>query len=183
MLKIKGYFFIFIIIASSVTISYGDTYRIGPGDILEISVWRDQNLSRDVVVPPDCIISFPLIGDVDATNMSVPELRKKLSERLLEYLPDVSVTVMFKQINSLNAYVIGKVRSPGVFPITMETSVMQILSMAGGLTPFAAERNIHILRQKKNNIEKIDFDYKMILKGKDLRQNILLKPGDVIVVP
>ena len=90
---------------------------------------------------------------------------------------------MVKQINSLKAYVIGQVKNPGVFPITLETRVMQVLAMAQGLTPFAAERDIHILRYKDNNTQKIGFDYKEVLKGNNLEQDILLKRGDVIVVP
>lgn len=173
---------VIIILAGSAEL-YAKSFYVGPGDVLEVSVWRDENLSRELVITPDGILSFPLIGDVNVENMSVAEIRKVVTKKLTEYIPDASVAVMVKQINSLKAYVIGQVKNPGVFPITLETRVMQVLAMAKGLTPFASERDIHILRYKNNTIEKIGFDYKEVLKGNNLEQDILLKRGDVIVVP
>ena len=163
--------------------TYAESFYVGPGDILEISVWRDENLSRELVITPDSMLSYPLIGDVNVANMSVAEIRKVITKKLSEYIPDASVAVVVKQINSLKAYVIGQVKNPGVFPITLETRVMQVLAMAQGLTPFASERDIHILRYKDNTTQKIGFDYKEVLKGNNLEQDILLKRGDVIVVP
>jgi polysaccharide export outer membrane protein len=136
-----------------------------------------------VVVPPDRVISFPLIGDIDVTNLNVTKLRAVVAKKLSEFVPDATVTVMLLTINSLKAYVIGKVNKPGEFPITMETNVMQILSMAGGLNPYASQGNIHILRQKNNETKEIPFNYKEVLKGKNLEQNIILQRGDVVVVP
>jgi polysaccharide biosynthesis/export protein len=158
-------------------------YHIGPGDVIEISVWKDPELSRNLVVPPDGIISVPLIGSIDVTRLTVPELRKIATQKLSEFIPDVTVTVMLVEINSLKAYVIGKVNKPGEFPINLETNVMQILAQAGGLTPFASDGNIKILRQRDNQITDIPFDYGEVEKGKNLEQNIILQPGDVIVVP
>jgi len=177
--------FVFFLLAAtnSVTLANESTYRIGPGDVLEISVWKDESLSRQVVVPPDYVISFPLIGDTDVTGLTVTDLRNTVTEKLAEYVPDASVTVMLFQINSMKAYVIGKVNKPGEFPITMETNVMQILSMAGGLNPYASTDKILILRQQENKTMKIQFNYKEVEKGKNLEQNILLQRGDVIVVP
>ncbi|WP_319405957.1 polysaccharide biosynthesis/export family protein [uncultured Desulfosarcina sp.] len=162
---------------------HAETYFVGPGDRLEISVWRDETLSREIVVPPDGILSFPLIGDVNVANMSVAQIRETIKKRLAEYVPDASVSVILKEINSLKAYVIGQVKSPGEFDITLESRVMQLLAKAGGLTPFAAERDIHILRYQGKKIEKIGFDYKEVLKGNNLEQDIVLKRGDVLVVP
>lgn len=159
------------------------TYLIGPGDIVEISVWKDESLSRQLVVPPDGVVSFPLIGDVDVKSLTVTELRKVLKQRLSEYIPDPTVNVMLIGMDSLKAYVIGKVNNPGQFPITRNTTVMQVLSMAGGLNPFASETQIHILRQKGETTVKIPFNYKQVLNGENLDQNILLQRGDVIVVP
>lgn len=164
-------------------LTYAASYHVGPGDVLEISVWRDETLSRELIVPPDGVLSFPLIGDVNVASMSVAEIREVIKKALAEYVPDASVTVMIKQINSLNVYVIGQVKNPGVFAITMDTRVMHLLSMAKGLTPFAAERDIHILRDKNNIIEKIPFDYKEVLKGQNLKQDIRLQRGDIVVVP
>jgi len=160
-----------------------ESFQVGPGDILEVSVWRDENLSRELVVTPDGILSYPLIGDINVNNMSVSEIRYVISTKLSEFIPDASVAVMVKEINSLKAYVIGQVNNPGVFDITLETRVMQVLAMAEGVTPFAAERDIHILRYNKNTVQKIGFDYKEVLKGNNLKQDILIKSGDVIVVP
>jgi len=159
------------------------SYHIGPGDAIEISVWRNEALSRDIVVPPDGIISFPLIRDTDTNNMSVKELRENLTKRLSEFVPDSPVTVILTKVNSLKAYVIGKVYQPGLFSISMDTTIMQILAQAGGLNPFASERKIHILRQRNGTTIKIPFDYKEVLKGENLYQNILLQRGDVVVVP
>lgn len=158
-------------------------YRIGPGDVLEISVWREESLVREVVVPPDGYIAFPLIGDVNVSDMTVTQLRKEVTEKLKDYVTDANVTVMIKQINSLKAYVIGKVNNPGEFRIGLETTIMQILAMAEGLNPFASESNIHILRRQKNVTVKIPFNYKEVEKGKNLKQNIALQRGDVVVVP
>jgi polysaccharide export outer membrane protein len=160
-----------------------DIYRISPGDEIEISVWKDASLSRQLIVPPDGSISFPLIGDIDANDLSIPELRKIITVKLSEYVPDVSVTVILLRVNGQKAYVIGKVNTPGEFPINMDTNVMQILSMAGGLNPFASEGSISILRQQKNSIIKIPFNYGQVQKGKNLEQNIILRRGDVVVVP
>ena len=158
-------------------------YHIGPGDVLEISVWKEESLSREVIVPPDRIITFPLIGDINIATMTVTELRHEISKRLQDFVPEATVTVMLRQINSLKAYVIGKVNKPGLFPIDMETTVMQVLAMAGGLNPFAAEGKIYILRHENGTMKKIPFDYNEVEKGKNLTQNIILKRGDVIVVP
>lgn len=165
------------------TAVHAAAYFVGPGDVLEISVWKDESLSRELIVPPDGILSFPLIGDVNVNNMSVPEIRVAIKKKLAEYVPDAVVTVMIKSINSLNAYVIGQVKNPGTFAITMETRVMHLLAMAKGLTPFAAERDIHILRNNNGKVEKIPFDYKEVLKGNNLEQDVLMQRGDILVVP
>jgi len=158
-------------------------YTIGPGDVLEISVWKDESLSRQLIVPPDGVISFPLINDITVNNLSVSALRQEISQRLNDYVPDATVTVMLVKINSLQGYVIGKVNRPGQFPINLETTVMQILAMAGGLNPFAATGKIFIIRQQSGKSIKIPFDYTAVEKGKNLEQNIALKRGDVVVVP
>jgi polysaccharide export outer membrane protein len=169
--------------AASTVLAVEDTYYIGPGDALEISVWRDESLTRQIVVPPDGVISFPLIGDIDVTRMTVRDIRNEIKKKLSEYVPDATVTVIILGFDSLKAYVIGKVNNPGEFPITMETDVMQMLSKAGGLNPFAAAGKIHILRRTQGKNVKIPFDYKEVLKGENLEQNIILQRGDVVVVP
>lgn len=170
-----------ILISGNIVLA--ESYKVGPGDVLEVTVWRDENLSRELVVTPDSTISYPLIGDVYVGNLSVGEIRNVVTQKLAEYVPDASVTVILKQINSLKVYVIGQVKNPGDFPINQDTRVMQVLSMAKGLTPFAAERDIHILRYSDKGTQKIGFDYKEVIKGQNLNQDIRLKRGDVIVVP
>lgn len=176
-------FYIFVTLLAFCPLTHAESYYVGPGDVLEISVWRDETLSRELIVPPDGVLSFPLIDDVKVADMSVAGIRQAIKTKLAEYVPDASVTVMLKQINSLNVYVIGQVKNPGVFAITMETRVMHLLAMAKGLTPFASERDIHILRSRNKKIEKIPFDYKEVLKGNHLEQDILLERGDIVVVP
>ena len=158
-------------------------YTIGPGDTLEISVWRDESLSRELIVPPDGVISFPLIGDVRVIGMTVSDLRQTVTKKIGDYVPDATVTVIINKFESLRAFVIGKVNNPGLYPITLETNVMQVLSMAGGLNPYASENSIHILRRIKGKSVKIPFSYSQVLKGRNLDQNISLQRGDVVVVP
>lgn len=172
-----------LILLNSGVLAAEKPYHIGPGDVLEISVWKDPELTRQIVVPPDGVISFPLIENINVTDLTVADLKQFVAKKLSEFIPDATVTVMLLEINSLKAYVIGKVNSPGQFDIDLETNVMQILAKAGGLTPFASGGNINILRQKKNTIIKIPFDYGDVEKGKNLEQNIILSPGDVVVVP
>jgi polysaccharide export outer membrane protein len=172
-----------IIFSNSAVLAAEKPYYIGPGDVLEISVWKDPELTKQMVVPPDGVISFPLIENINLTDLTIADLKKFITQKLSEFIPDATVTVMLVEINSLKAYVIGKVNSPGEFDIGLETNVMQILAKAGGLTPFASGGNINILRQQKNKITKIPFDYGDIEKGKNLEQNIVLSPGDVVVVP
>ncbi len=172
-----------LIVLNSGALAAEKPYHIGPGDMLEISVWKDPELTKQIVVPPDGVISFPLIENINVTNLTVADLKQFIAQKLSEFVPDATVTVMLLEVNSLKAYVIGKVNSPGEFDISLETNVMQILAKAGGLTPFASSGNINILRQQKNKIVKIPFDYSDVEKGKNLEQYILLLPGDVIVVP
>jgi len=176
---------VFLLTISQAAFAGNDSerYTISSGDVLEISVWRDESLSRQIIVPPDGFISFPLIGDIDVAGMTVTQLRAVVTDKIKEYVPDATVTVLLLQINSLRAYVIGKVNNPGQFPIDMKTSVIQLLNMAGGLNQFADSDGIMILRQQKDKIIRIPFNYKDLEKGKNLDQNIIIQRGDVIVVP
>lgn len=157
-------------------------YLIGPGDKLEISVWRDESLSRQLKVPPDGVISFPLIGEININDITVSDLRQIVKVRLSEFVPDATVSVILLESNR-KAYVIGKVNKAGEFFIGMDTNAMQLLSLAGGINPFAAEDRIHILRRVNDKTIKIPLNYSKILKGENLETNILLQSGDIIVVP
>lgn len=164
--------------------SLESTYEMGPQDILHISVWKDEILSREVIVRPDGFISFPLIGEVLAEGRTVGSLTKEMDDRLTKFVSDPRISIGVKEVNSFKIFVIGKVNSPGGFQIGQYTDVMQALSLAGGLTPFAREGSIKVLRRKKNEGQTtFPFDYGEVLKGHSLEQNIVLHRGDVVMVP
>ena len=168
------------------TFSYAterEDYIVGPNDVLEISVWGDEALKRVIVIPPDGKIAFPLIGSLDINGMTIPMIKQAMTQKMNEYVPNAVVTVILQKIQSMTAYVNGKVNKPGQFEINTNTSVMQLLSMAGGFTPFAASSDIIILRNKGGQTIKYQFDYNEVKKGKNLGQNIVIERGDVVVVP
>lgn len=160
-----------------------EPYLIEPGDVLEISVWREEDLTKPVVVRPDGGLSFPLVGNVQASGKSIEQLQAEVAEKLKKYIPDPSVTVAVQQLSGNKVYVIGKVNRPGEFPVTRNVDVVQALSMAGGMTPYAAANKIRILRRNGKSQAAIPFAYGDIEKGENLEQNIILKAGDVVVVP
>jgi len=160
-------------------------YLIQPGDILSISVWNEEELQREVTVRPDGGITFPLIGDLQASGKSIRDLRAEITKGLSTYIPEAAVSLNLKQVVGNKVNVLGQVKSPGEFILTSGTDVLQALSMAGGVTAFASLTNIKILRRDKNTQEQtvIPFNYKKVLRGRGLEQNILLQSGDTIVVP
>jgi len=158
-------------------------YRINPGDILSISVWREDDLQRDVLVRPDGKFSFPLAGDILAKNRTVDEVGQSLKSKLSKYITDLVVSVSVLQINGNKVFIIGQVNRPGEIVANPHVDVMQALSIAGGTTPFAQLNDIKILRRTSTGLISIPFRYKDIEKGKRLDQNIVLQAGDVVVVP
>lgn len=160
-----------------------DYYQIQPGDVLRISVWREENLVSDVIVRPDGKITFPLAGEVAAAGSSIETLRDEIMVRLQKYIPDPVVTVSVKQLLGNKVYIIGKVNRPGEFPMVRNVDVMQALSMAGGTSTYAALNKIKILRRKNGVLTAIPFEYGEVEKGKNLEQNIILQAGDVVVIP
>jgi polysaccharide export outer membrane protein len=158
-------------------------FYLGPGDVLEVSVWKDEALSRQVVVRPDGNISFPLIGDVQAQGRTVGELRKAVEEKIKGYVPDAPVNVMVIEVGSPKVYVVGKVGKPGVYIMGESLRVMQVLAMAGGMTTFAQADDIIIIRNESDGQKVFEFNYGKVADGKDLEQNIRLRPGDTVVVP
>jgi polysaccharide export outer membrane protein len=157
-------------------------YRIVPGDVLEIAVWREDGLNTKVLVRPDGGISFPLIGNVTAGGLTVEQLRGEIGARLGEFLaaPEVTVAVMS---SNQRIYVLGRVNKPGDFPMVNRISVMQALALAGGLATFADRDDIAILRRSGPETLRLPFDYDSVRDGENLDQNILLENGDVVVVP
>lgn len=158
-------------------------YILGPGDVLEISIWKDTALTKQVVVLPDGTISFPLVGEILASGKSVTQLKKELEEKIKDYVPSPVMSVVVHQVNSMLIYVIGKVNKPGHFPLNTNVTVLQALAMAGGLNPFAKESMIKIIREEQGDKQIISFDYNEIAKKDNLAQNIVLKKGDVVLVP
>jgi len=161
----------------------GEPYAIQPGDLLEISVWKEPDLVREVLVRPDGGLSFPLAGDVAGAGRTVEALRAEISERLARFIPDPVVTVAVKRIQGNAVYVIGKVNNPGQFILGRGVDVMQALSMAGGMTTFASANSIKILRRTASGQVAIPFRYEDVVQGRDLEQNVILEVGDVVVVP
>ena len=161
----------------------GARFLLGPEDELEISVWKDEALTKRVVVRPDGKISFPLLGDITATGRTVEELRQDIAKKIKVYVPDSPLTVLVLKIGSPKVYVVGKVAKPGVYVMGQPTRVMQVLAMAGGMTTFAKEGDILIIREDGANQKFIAFDYGRVAAGKDLDKNIELRPGDTVVVP
>jgi polysaccharide export outer membrane protein len=158
-------------------------YKINPGDILNVSVWREPDLTQEILVRPDGKISFPLAGDVQAAGNSVDQVRELLRKQLEELIPDVVVSVSILQINGNKIFVIGQVNQPGEINANPYIDVVQALSIAGGANAFANVSNISILRRTDNGQISIPFDYGDIEKGKKLEQNIILQAGDIVVVP
>ena len=158
-------------------------YQLGPEDVLSIDVWKDEILSRAVSVRPDGRITFPLIGEIIAEGRNVNDLTKEINERLSKFVSDPRVTVAVSKVNSYKIYVIGKVNQAGEFLLGQNADVMQALSLAGGLTPFARESSIRILRRVEGQQKVHEFDYSEVLEGKNLSQNIILRRGDVVMVP
>jgi polysaccharide biosynthesis/export protein len=161
----------------------GGAYTVQPGDILEVSVWQEEDLQREVLVRPDGRFSFPLVGDIDATGKTVGDLRNEIAESLQKFIPDLVVTVTVKEILGNKIFVLGQVNNPGQFVVNPRVDVMQALSMAGGTTPFAALNDIVILRRDGDTQSALRFAYKDVERGRSLEQNIILHSGDVVVVP
>lgn len=158
-------------------------YLVQPGDILQISVWKEEELNQTVLVRPDGGFSFPLAGDVSAVGREVDELREELVSKLSRYIPNLVVTVAVTEINGNKIYVIGQVPRPGEFVVNPRVDVVQALSMAGGTTAFADLSEIFIIRRVNNKQVTLPFNFTDILRGRGLEQNILLQSGDVVVVP
>ena len=158
-------------------------YRLGAEDVMLVSVWKDEHLTREVVVRPDGVFSFPLVGDVQAEDRTVEEIRADLVKRLTRYIPNPNVSVAVMKVLSYKVYVVGRVNKPGEYLIGHYTDVLQALSLAGGLTTFAAENDIKVIRRIKGQQQVFPFRYGDVRKGHDLEQNMLLQRGDVVMVP
>jgi polysaccharide export outer membrane protein len=156
---------------------------LNAGDILDISVWDEETLQKQVVVLPDGIITFPLAGEVVAKNKTVAEVQAALKQKLSQYLADPVVTVSVASVEGNRVHILGKVLNPGSFMMSQPLDAMQALSLAGGLSPYAEENNIIVIRRNGNKQQILPIRYAAIKKGQQLNTNITLMSGDVIVVP
>lgn len=177
--------FLVLALFSGMVSAEQSSYQVNPGDALQIFVWNEEGLTREVLVRPDGFISVPLVGQVKAGGLTPEAIETRLVEGYSKYLKDApTVTVSLLQIGGYKVYVVGKVNRPGEYPINRPTDVMQALAMAGGLNTFAKENDINILRRKADGSqEAIKFAYGKVKDGDQLQTNIILKSGDVVVVP
>jgi polysaccharide biosynthesis/export protein len=156
-------------------------YLIGPDDLLGVTFWRDPDMSGDHTVRPDGMITLPLLKDIKAAGLTPQQLAEQIQQAASKLIEDPNVTVSVRQINSRNVFITGQVGRPGAFPVTGQMTVVQLLSLAGGLTEFANGKKISITRPGQNTVFR--FNYNEVLDGKKLEQNIVLKPGDTVLVP
>ena len=161
----------------------GEDYIRGAGDILDISLWKDEALTKQVTVLADGRLIFPLAGEVMAAGKTVRQVKDDIIEKIKEYVPEPVLTVDVKQVNSMIIYVTGKVNTPGRYNTNTPVTVLQALSIAGGLNPFAKRGRIKIFRQEADKIITYPFDYDEVINGENWQQNIVLKRGDVVVIP
>jgi len=161
----------------------GLEYRIGPEDVLHISVWKEEDLDRKVLVRPDGGVSFPLAGDIQVSGRTPLEVQDEIRLRLQRYIPDAEVTVSVDTISGYTVFVLGEVEEPGQFTLGRYVDVVQALTLAGGFTPYANGRSIQILRRQDGKEVTFAFDFRDVSRGRDLEQNIVLQSGDVVLVP
>ncbi len=158
-------------------------YKIGPQDLIRIDVWKEPDISRTIPVRPDGKISLPLLNDVQAAGLTAMQLSASLRESLSKYLNNPQVTVTVTEINSRRVFLTGEINRQGAIPLLPNMTVLQAISSGGGFTQFSKLKNIYVLRTENGKQVKLPFNYKEVVKGNLPEQNILLLPGDVIVVP
>ena len=168
--------------AKAKTLPIGD-YIIGPGDVLDISVWNHADLTRSVTVLPDGKIHFPLIGEVKVGGKTLVVLEKELKDKITPFVSKPELSVMVNQVNSLLIFVIGRVNTPGKYVLNMNFNVLQALATAGGLNRFAKRDKIKVYRESNGKTDIFHFNYDEVMDEKNLGQNIKLERGDVVVVP
>jgi polysaccharide export outer membrane protein len=158
-------------------------YVIGPEDVLDIAVWDNTELTRSVPVRPDGKISLPLLNDIQAAGLTPDQLREQLVKAATKFVADANATVVVKEIKSRNVYITGQVTKPGAYPIIGQMNVLQLIAMAGGLIEYADSKNIVVMRNENGAPKYTKFNYKDVMKGKNTEQNLVLKPGDTVIVP
>ena len=160
-----------------------EDYIIGADDQLTIMFWREKDMSADVVVRPDGKITLPLLNEIQASGLTPEQLRLKVTDEAKRYVEEPNATVVVRQINSRKVFITGQVAKPGPYPLSSKTTVLQLISMAGGLNEYAKAGKIAIMRSDNGKQSRFAFNYKDVIEGKNLKQNIELKPGDTVIVP
>jgi polysaccharide export outer membrane protein len=163
--------------------SVPEGYKLQPGDLLQVSVWKETDLQGEVLIRPDGGMSFALAGDLQAAGLTTEQLRQELETRVRKLVPDAVVTVSVKSPNGNRVYIIGKVNHPGDFPLLRPIDVLQAIGLAGGVTPFASTNRIRVLHRDGSRQSSFRFRYDDVAKGRHLDQNILLQSGDTVIVP
>jgi polysaccharide biosynthesis/export protein len=159
-----------------------DAFRIGPEDVLDVQVWKNEELSRVVPVRPDGMISLPLVNDIRASGLTAVELRQAITQRLAEYVPSPEVSVMVREVHSVKVAVLGAVRMPGHYEVKSAATVLELIARAQGLNEFADRGRIVVLRQNGTETTRIPFNYRKVAEGSE-QDNFYVRPGDIIVVP
>jgi polysaccharide export outer membrane protein len=157
-------------------------YKIGPEDLLDISVWKNPELSRTVPVRPDGKVSLPLVNDIQASGLTPTALRQQLIERLSEFIPAPEVAVIVREVHSMKVAVVGSVKTPGRYELKSAATVLEMIALAQGFTDFAARDRVVVLRQENGETKRIPFNYRKVAAG-DEQSNLVVQPGDIIVVP
>ncbi len=161
-----------------------DTYIVGIGDVLEILVWKESELSKTVPVRPDGMITLPLVGEIKAVGLTPNQLKEQLTTALQKVVSDPQVTVMVTSVQSLSFNMMGNVNRPGYYPLNRPVTILDAIALGGGFRDFAKEKKIYVLRVGPNGKEqRIKFNYKDVIKGKNMAQNIVLQPHDTLVIP
>lgn len=163
---------------------HDDSFVIGNDDVLSINVWKEPDISRSIPVRSDGKISLPLVGEVQASGRTPLKLEQEIASRLQNYISEPEVSVMVQQINSQKFNVLGQVAHPGTFVIANSPTVLDAIAEAGGFRDFAKQKSIYVLRQNPDGTEtRLPFNYKDVIKGKNLAQNVKIQPRDTIIVP
>jgi polysaccharide export outer membrane protein len=157
-------------------------YRIGSADVIQVAVWKDADLSRELTVRPDGFISLPIAGEVRANGLTATELEKVLEQKLKPFVQDPRVTVVVKEFNSSRVFVTGEVTHPGVYPMPSRTSLVQAIALAGGFTEFASSDDIVVLRNQGKS-SRVRVRYSDLVSSDDSKATFVLEPGDTVVVP
>jgi polysaccharide biosynthesis/export protein len=169
--------------AAAQSVSLPSDYVIGPEDVLVIVFWRDEKMGGEVIVRPDGRISLPLLQDIQTAGLTPEQLRGEIEKAAQKFLSEPNATVVVKAINSRKIHILGNVVRPGTFPLNGDMNVLQLIALAGGLQEYADAKNITIVRKDAGKDRPLKFNFKDVSRGKNLEQNVPLKPGDTVIVP